>query len=198
MRRCAWPIDELSIAYHDREWGAPVHDDRILFEFLILGGAQAGLSWSTILKKRENYRQAFDAFDPRIIAGYDERKVEELLINPGIIRNRLKIRSAIQNARVFLKVQEEPVQIVYRRFAFIHDTTEAVQCLSAAGKRITGLVKHVIDPLQGAGVEIGIDFPEFLKTLIHIVNGAFHGFRAGHGFHLSGCNPDIFQGLLQG
>jgi len=107
MPRCAWAKDELSIAYHDQEWGVPAHDDKILFEFLILEGAQAGLSWNTILKKRENYRQAFQHFDPRIIARYDAHQVERLLANPGIVRNRLKIAAAIQNARAFLAVQEE-------------------------------------------------------------------------------------------
>jgi len=105
--RCAWPKSELDIAYHDKEWGVPVHDDRLLFEFLILEGAQAGLSWSTILKKRENYRRAFDDFDARKIAIYDARKVKKLLANAGIVRNRLKIAAAIQNARAFLVVQEE-------------------------------------------------------------------------------------------
>src|ERR1044072_8966582 len=90
MNRCAWPKSDLDIAYHDTEWGVPVHDDRLLFEFLILEGAQAGLSWSTILKKRENYRQSFDHFDARKIAGYDARKVQRLLADPGIVRNRLK------------------------------------------------------------------------------------------------------------
>jgi DNA-3-methyladenine glycosylase I len=93
-------------SYHDSEWGIPVHDDRLLFEFLVLEGAQAGLSWSTILNKRESYRQVFDHFDPEIVARYDERKIEELLQNPGIIRNRLKIQAAVINARAFLKVQE--------------------------------------------------------------------------------------------
>jgi DNA-3-methyladenine glycosylase I len=92
--------------YHDIEWGVPVHDDRLLFEFLILEGAQAGLSWSTILHKRENYRQAFDGFDPETVARYDEHKIGELLQNPGIIRNRLKIEAAIINAKAFLKVRE--------------------------------------------------------------------------------------------
>ena len=106
--RCGWAgSDPLFVDYHDLEWGVPVHDDRILFEFLILEGAQAGLSWSTILKKRENYRAAFDHFDPPIVARYDESKVSELLANPGIVRNRLKIAAAIQNAQVFLAVQEE-------------------------------------------------------------------------------------------
>jgi DNA-3-methyladenine glycosylase I len=107
MPRCAWAADELSIPYHDREWGVPVHDDRVLFEFLVLEGAQAGLSWNTVLKKRHNYRQAFDGFDPRLVAQYDERKVDQLLADSGIIRNRLKIQSAIVNARAFLAVQEE-------------------------------------------------------------------------------------------
>jgi len=107
MKRCGWARTELSIAYHDREWGVPQHDDRTLFEFLILEGAQAGLSWETILRKRENYRLAFDHFDPRVVAEYDHRKVNELLADPGIIRNRLKITAAIENARKFLAVQEE-------------------------------------------------------------------------------------------
>jgi DNA-3-methyladenine glycosylase I len=106
--RCAWAgTDPLYVAYHDDEWGVPVHDDRTLFEFLILEGAQAGLSWSTILKKRDNYRQAFDYFDVRKIARYDARKIARLLANPGIVRNRLKIEATIQNARAFLAVQRE-------------------------------------------------------------------------------------------
>ena len=106
--RCAWAgTDPLYVAYHDLEWGVPVHDDRILFEFLILEGAQAGLSWSTILRKRENYRQAFDNFDPKEVARYDDIKITELLNNPGIVRNRLKINSAVQNARAFLIICEE-------------------------------------------------------------------------------------------
>jgi len=105
--RCAWARNELSIRYHDEEWGVPVHDDRILFEFLILEGAQAGLSWDTILKKREHYRKAFDQFDPRKVAAYDEKKQTALLNDPGIVRNRLKIAAAIQNAKSFLAVQKE-------------------------------------------------------------------------------------------
>jgi len=105
--RCAWPSDELSILYHDREWGVPQHDDRVLFEFLILEGAQAGLSWDTILRKRENYRAAFDGFDAKKIARYDRRKTLQLLRDEGIVRNRLKVASAIRNARAFLAVQEE-------------------------------------------------------------------------------------------
>ena len=107
LSRCQWAGSELSIAYHDLEWGTPVHDDRTWFEFLILEGAQAGLSWETILKKRENYRRAFDHFDPALVAAYDEDKIAALLADPGIVRNRQKIRSAIQNARAFLAIQEE-------------------------------------------------------------------------------------------
>jgi len=105
--RCAWASGELLLRYHDEEWGVPVHDDRTLFEFLILEGAQAGLSWNTILNKRENYRKAFDGFDPKRIARYDRRKVDRLLRDPGIVRNKLKIASTIANAGVFLRVQEE-------------------------------------------------------------------------------------------
>jgi DNA-3-methyladenine glycosylase I len=106
-KRCDWARTDLSIAYHDREWGVPVHDDRTLFEFLVLEGAQAGLSWETILKKRDNFRAAFDRFHPRRVAAYDRRKVAALLRDAGIIRNRLKIEAAIANAREFLAVQKE-------------------------------------------------------------------------------------------
>ena len=106
--RCGWVgSDLLYRTYHDREWGVPVHDDRRLFEFLTLEGAQAGLSWITILKKRDAYRTAFAGFDPEAVAGFDAPKVAELLANPGIVRNRLKVESAITNARTFLKVREE-------------------------------------------------------------------------------------------
>ncbi|MFQ5671380.1 MAG: DNA-3-methyladenine glycosylase I [Acidobacteriota bacterium] len=106
--RCTWcGTDPLYIAYHDEEWGVPVHDDRKLFEFLVLEGAQAGLSWLTILRRREGYRKAFSGFDPRKVARYDKRKIERLLADPGIIRNRLKVRSAVSNARAFLQVQKE-------------------------------------------------------------------------------------------
>jgi DNA-3-methyladenine glycosylase I len=107
LPRCPWPTDELYVAYHDHEWGVPVHDDRHLFEMLILEGAQAGLSWRTILKKRENYRDVFDHFDPERIARYNQRKVAQLLADPGIVRNRLKIAAAIQNAKAYLAVKEE-------------------------------------------------------------------------------------------
>jgi len=105
--RCTWAQDESQWQYHDDEWGVPVHDDRLLFEFLILEGAQAGLSWATILRKRDNYRQAFDQFDPALVAKYSAKKKERLLTDPGIVRNRLKVDSAVTNAQAFLAVQEE-------------------------------------------------------------------------------------------
>lgn len=108
MRRCTWCGDDpLYRDYHDREWGVPLHDDRALFEFLILEGAQAGLSWITILRKRENYRAAFDGFDAARVARYDANKIESLLQNPGIVRNRLKVSAAVTNAQKFLEVQDE-------------------------------------------------------------------------------------------
>src|SRR6266704_5200246 len=107
MNRCAWPKTELDIAYHDDEWGVPVHDDRVLFEFLILEGAQAGLSWITILKKRKNYRKAFYGFRAEKIARYGTRDVKRLLSDAGIVRNRLKIAATIQNAKAFLVVRKE-------------------------------------------------------------------------------------------
>jgi DNA-3-methyladenine glycosylase I len=105
--RCSWAKGENYVRYHDEEWGVPVHDDRTLFEFLILEGAQAGLSWRTILNKRDNYRRAFHNFDSARVARYDRRKMNTLLSDPGIVRNRLKITSAIQNAKAFLRVQQE-------------------------------------------------------------------------------------------
>jgi DNA-3-methyladenine glycosylase I len=107
MKRCSWAKNDLAIAYHDAEWGVPLHDERGLFEFLVLEGAQAGLSWDTILRKRENYRAAFDNFDAEKVASYNDKKIAELLENEGIIRNRLKIASAIGNAQAFLRVQDE-------------------------------------------------------------------------------------------
>lgn len=107
MKRCEWARTELSIIYHDEEWGVPQHDDARLFELLILEGAQAGLSWETILKKRERYREVFDGFDPAKVARYDRRKIERLLADPGIVRNRRKVEAAVQNARGFLDLQEE-------------------------------------------------------------------------------------------
>ena len=107
LPRCPWAATELSVRYHDAEWGTPSHDDRHLFEMLILEGAQAGLSWETILRKRDRYRVAFDGFDPNVVAGYGEQRVARLLEDAGLIRNRLKIRSTIDNARALLRVREE-------------------------------------------------------------------------------------------
>jgi DNA-3-methyladenine glycosylase I len=150
MKRCSWAKDELSIQYHDQEWGVPVHDDRRWFEFLILEGAQAGLSWDTVLRKRDNYRRAFANFDPVVIGRYDDAKVMELLSDAGIVRNRLKIRSAIQNAIVFQKVQDEfgsfdryiwpfvggrPVQNARRTIAEVPARTEISDALSKDLKR---------------------------------------------------------------
>ncbi len=148
--RCPWAKDEENIAYHDTEWGVPVHDDRLLFEFLILEGAQAGLSWATILKKRENYRRAFDGFNPAAVARYDRRKQERLLADEGIVRNRLKIAAAIDNAKAFLAVQEEfgsfdrfiwgfvdgkPVQNAWRSLAEVPARTEQSDAMSKELKR---------------------------------------------------------------
>jgi DNA-3-methyladenine glycosylase I len=150
-RRCAWAEgDPLSIAYHDQEWGVPVHDDRILFEFLLLEGAQAGLSWSTILRKREHYRRAFSGFDARRVARFDDRRLERLLADPGIVRNRLKVASAVSNARAFLGVQREfgsfdaylwpfvggaPVRNRWRRVGDVPASTCASDALSRDLKR---------------------------------------------------------------
>src|SRR5215470_20188499 len=105
--RCGWAAREPNLSYHDTEWGVPVHDDRKWFEFLVLDGAQAGLSWETILNKRANYRKAFDNFQPEIIAKYNQKKIDQLLADAGIVRNRLKVASFIQNAKAFLAVQKE-------------------------------------------------------------------------------------------
>ena len=145
-KRCSWCGDDpLYVAYHDEEWGVPVHDDRTLFEFLILEGAQAGLSWSTILKKREGYRLAFDGFDAERIARYDEHKIAELLADPGIVRNRLKVGSTVTNAQAFLAVQEElgsfskyiwdfvdgaPIQNAWRALAEIPAKTPLAETIS--------------------------------------------------------------------
>ncbi|MGB7202103.1 MAG: DNA-3-methyladenine glycosylase I [Pyrinomonadaceae bacterium] len=107
MKRCEWPKNDLAIKYHDEEWGVPLHDERALFEFIVLEGAQAGLSWDTILRKREAYRAAFDNFDVEKVARYAERKIAQLLQNEGIIRNRLKVNSAVTNAKAFIAVQKE-------------------------------------------------------------------------------------------
>jgi len=107
MKRCKWPKNDLALTYHDTEWGVPLHDDAKLFEFLILEGAQAGLSWDTILRKRENYRKAFDGFDVNKVARYTEKRIEKLLQDEGIIRNRLKVAAAVSNAKAFIAVQKE-------------------------------------------------------------------------------------------
>jgi DNA-3-methyladenine glycosylase I len=146
LNRCAWCGDDpLYVAYHDQEWGKPVFDDRTLFEFLVLEGAQAGLSWSTILKKREGYRAAFAGFDPTVVAGYGDNEVATLLEDPGIVRNRLKVASAVTNARAFLAVQGEygsfadyiwsfvdgsPIQNAWRTLAEVPATTPVAEAIS--------------------------------------------------------------------
>jgi len=119
MKRCAWARNDLAIEYHDREWGVPAHDDRVLFEFLILEGAQAGLSWDTILKKREAYREAFEGFDPARVARFGAARVRSLLVNPGIVRNRLKIAAAVRNAGAFLAIQDEHGSFDAYAWAFV-------------------------------------------------------------------------------
>ena len=120
-KRCAWPAIPLAIEYHDREWGVPVRDDHTLFEFLILEGAQAGLSWDTVLKKRARYREVFDGFDPSRVARYDARKKTQLMLDAGIIRNRAKIDSAVVNAQAFLAVQQEYGSFASYVWAFVDD-----------------------------------------------------------------------------
>ena len=123
-KRCSWAGDDpLMVAYHDEEWGTPLHDDKQLFEFLCLEGAQAGLSWSTVLNKREAYRQAFDQFDPNLVAGYGERKIRSLLQNKGIIRNKLKVRAFITNAKHFLELQSEFGSFDNYIWQFVHHRT---------------------------------------------------------------------------
>lgn len=150
-RRCEWCGDDpLYMAYHDEEWGVPTHDDRRLFEMLILEGAQAGLSWITILRKRENYRAAFDNFDAEKIAHYDEAKIAELLANPGIVRNKLKVRVAVSGARAFLDIREEygsfdafiwqfvegrPIVNKYQTLSDIPPETDASRAMSKALKQ---------------------------------------------------------------
>jgi DNA-3-methyladenine glycosylase I len=148
--RCAWAVSELAVEYHDQEWGVPVHDDRLLFEFLILEGAQAGLSWDTILKKRQHYRKVFDRFNAKKIAKYDDRKIESLLADPGIVRNRLKVHSTVSNAQAFLNVQSElgsfdaylwqfvdgkPIQNKRRRMEDVPATTAESDAMSRDLKR---------------------------------------------------------------
>ena len=123
LERCAWANTSLSIPYHDEEWGTPLHDDQRHFEFLILEGAQAGLSWELILQKRNSYREAFDGFDPERVAAYDDAKVAELLGNPGIVRNRLKVAAAIGNARAFLEAQREFGSFDAYIWGFVDGTT---------------------------------------------------------------------------
>lgn len=151
MEKCAWALaGPLEEQYHDFEWGVAVHDDRLLFEFLVLEGAQAGLSWATILKKRAGYKKAFDDFDAEIMAGYDAIKIDELLANPGIVRNRLKVQAAVGNARAFLKVRQEfgtfddyiwqfvdgrPVRNAWKSAAEIPVTTPASDSMSKDLKR---------------------------------------------------------------
>ncbi len=120
--RCAWPRNDLAIRYHDEEWGVPQRDDRVLFEFLILEGAQAGLSWDTILAKREHYRAVFDGFDPEKVARYRPTRLEKLLQDPGIVRNRLKVFGAVTNARAFLRVQETEGSFARYLWSFVDDT----------------------------------------------------------------------------
>ena len=120
LKRCAWASNDLNIPYHDNEWGVPVHDDNKLFEFLILEGAQAGLSWDTILRKREAYRKAFAGFDPEKVAKFDDAKKAKLMLNEGIIRNRLKIASAVSNAKAFSKVQKEFGSFDKYIWSFVH------------------------------------------------------------------------------
>jgi len=124
MKKCDWALSSKSEEkYHDDEWGVPVHDDRLLFEFLILEGAQAGLSWSTILNKRDGYRKAFDGFDAKKIALYDQQKIEQLLNNPEIIRNKLKVNAAITNAKAFLEIQQESGGFDQYIWSFVHGET---------------------------------------------------------------------------
>ncbi len=149
--RCAWTGDDpLMVKYHDEEWGVPVYDDRLLFAKLILDGAQAGLSWKTILNKRDNYWQAFDQFDPQIIARYDEHKIAELLANPGIVRNKLKVNAAIKNARGYLDIMEKegsfsdflwgfvdgrPIQNNFREMSELPAKTAESEAMSKALKK---------------------------------------------------------------
>ena len=141
--RCAWPGNPLSIRYHDEEWGLPQHDDRVLFEFLILEGAQAGLSWDTVLQKRENYRAAFDGFNPLRIARYDRRKLASLLRNPGIIRNRLKIASAVSNAKAFLASRKSLVHSTVHLAVRGREAESERMALGAAGSgQHAGVRRH--------------------------------------------------------
>ena len=148
--RCSWCLKfEDYIRYHDEEWGVPVHDDLIHFEFLILEGAQAGLSWATVLKKREEYRKAFAGFDPKKVAKFDERKIEVLLSNPGIIRNKLKVRAAVNNAKQFLAVQKEFGSFAAYIWSFVNNNPiqnkrKKLQEIPATTKESDALSKDLI------------------------------------------------------
>ena len=133
MKRCTWANNDLNIPYHDTEWGVPVHDDRMFFEFLILKGAQAGLSWDTVLKKRDAYREAFDDFDPAKVAKYSDAKCAKLMLDEGIIRNRLKIASAVRNANAFLAVQKELGSFDAYIWEFVGGKPIVNKCESHAG-----------------------------------------------------------------
>ena len=147
--RCAWPSSPISIAYHDREWGVPLKDDRKLFEFLVLDAAQAGLSWEIILRKREGFRAAFDNFDAEKIARYDARKVRELLADAGIIRNRLKIESAISNARAFLSVQQECGSFANYIWQFVGGKPKINACRSVKDRmEVDSHVRGVVGQLE--------------------------------------------------
>ena len=154
MQRCPWAKTDLYIDYHDREWGVPLRDDRLLFEFLILEGAQAGLSWETILKKRQSYRTAFDQFDAKVIARYGAKKRTALLANPGIVRNRLKIASAIRNAQAFLAVQRG-IRHVRRVHLELRRRQAQAECLEVDEGRAghdAGIGQHEQGP-EEAGIQ---------------------------------------------
>jgi len=131
--RCPWAATEPNLSYHDREWGVPVHDDRLLFEFLTLEGAQAGLSWQTILNKRENYRKAFRNFDPAVVARFTPARIEKLMLDPGIVRNRLKIESTVSNARSLLKVQRDFGSFDRYVWGFVNGSPR-INCWNSFGK----------------------------------------------------------------
>ncbi len=148
--RCAWATNDLLIRYHDDEWGVPIHDDRLLFEFLILEGAQAGLSWQTVLQKRDTYRDAFDGFDASKVARYSSRKIAQLLNNPGIIRNRLKVHGTVTNAKAFLHVQSEFGGVDEYLWQFVNHrsrqnhwkTLQTVPCSTSESDAMSKALKH--------------------------------------------------------
>ena len=160
LRRCGWgESDPLYLSYHDEEWGVPVHNDRRLFEMLILEGTQAGLSWLIVLRKREEYRKAFDNFDASRMARYKERKIQQLLSNPGIIRNRLKITAAIDNARAFLKVQKE-------FGSFRQQETPRYSPGGGMRHRVTGMSPHMGVGQGTTGLACGAPFDKFLWSFV--------------------------------